>query len=96
MPAMPCAWITLGSSREEMETVRLSRRAACLLNACGQGGIQMTDEHYAIVELAECVKELCRLLNAVVQDKYTRETFEARLEKVYKKATVAKNRVDVP
>jgi hypothetical protein len=47
----------------------------------------MAGEAQSIVELAECVKELCRLLKNVVPEGYP------RLEAVYKKASLAKNRV---
>ena len=53
-------------------------------------GIEATK---AIVELAECVKELCRLLEDVTPREYPRGIFKARLDAVYKKATRAKDRV---
>lgn len=55
----------------------------------------MTDEQRSIVELAECTKELCRLLKDVVPVDYSRDCFKARLEKMYQKATVAKDRVNL-
>ena len=51
-------------------------------------------EQRSIVELAECIKELCRLLEDAAPEGYSQEAFKARLEAVYKKATRAKNRVD--
>lgn len=54
----------------------------------------MTKEDESLVELAECVKELCRLLEDVIPDGYTRICFKARLDKACKKATRAKDRVN--
>ena len=54
----------------------------------------MTDEQNSIVELAECVKELCWLLGDVVPEGYSRELFKARLEKLYRKAAIVKDRVN--
>ena len=54
----------------------------------------MNDEQNSIVELAECVKELCRLLDDVVPEGYPRELFKARLEKLYRKAAIVKDRVN--
>ena len=54
----------------------------------------MTDAAQSIVELSECVKELCRLLDAVIPEGYSRDLFKARLEKVYQKASRAKDRAN--
>ena len=57
---------------------------------------QKTEQDYAIEELAECVKELVRLLSdpSGVPPTVYKEVYVERLNKVYKKATKAKNRVD--
>lgn len=72
--------------------MRIDAKAAFAPTLAGVDG--MTDEQNSIVELAECVKELCRVLEDVVPERYSRDAFKARLDAAYKKATRAKDRVN--
>ena len=53
----------------------------------------MTDEQRSIEELAECVKELCRLEECRLRRPLSDDLILRRVDEVYKKATTAKNRV---
>ncbi len=49
----------------------------------------------AIEELAECIKELIRVIQLFPNFEKLDDRFKLRLEQVYSKAVIAKNRVHV-